>query len=82
MSWRYLVRCGSNSALASLSEIRYPDEETMVRGLLSPGVIVELVSHVGEKAVRSAFLGALARFRAADGSYRFDNEWHTLIATA
>jgi SAM-dependent methyltransferase len=60
----------------------YTDQEQMLGGLLSPGVIVELVSHVGEEAVRTAFVDALSSFRAADGSYRFDNEWHTLIATA
>ncbi len=59
----------------------YPDEETMLRGLLSPGIVVELVSLVGEEAVRTAFVEALTPFRAADGSYRFDNEWHVLIAS-
>ena len=60
----------------------YPDEETMTRGLVAPGIIVELVSLVGEETVRTAFLEALQSYRAADGSYRFENEWHTLIASA
>jgi SAM-dependent methyltransferase len=32
--------------------------------------------------LHAAFLDALARFRRADGSYRLENEWHTVIARA
>lgn len=62
--------------------LEFPDEETMLRGLLAPGVVVELVSGVGERVVRDAFRAALAPFRAAGGSYRFENEWHVLVAFA
>ncbi len=44
----------------------YPDEQTLVRSMLAPGLIVE----------------ALAPYRNPDGGYRLENEWHYLIASA
>lgn len=62
--------------------IDFPDEETLVRLMLSPGPVVEAADHVGAGAVREAISASLAGCRAADGSYRLSNEWHYLVATA
>jgi hypothetical protein len=35
-----------------------------------------------EGEIRAALVEALSPFRAADGGYRLENEWHTLVATA
>ncbi len=60
----------------------YPDCETLVRRLLAPAPVVEAIEAVGEERVRGAILRSLAPYRRADGSYRLDNEWHYLIASA
>ena len=60
----------------------FPDEETLARAMLAPGLIVELIGLVGEEAVRSAIVDGLQAYRVAGGGYRLENEWHTLIATA
>jgi SAM-dependent methyltransferase len=60
----------------------FPDEETLARAMLSPGLIVELMEVVGEEALRTAIVGALAPYRLPDDGYRLENEWHTLIALA
>lgn len=62
--------------------LEFPDEESLARGMLSPGLIVELIAFAGEAAVRSALVEALVAYRATDGSYRLTNEWHTLVAAA
>ena len=50
--------------------------------MLSPGLIVELIGHVGEDAVRSAIVEGLEPYRLPGGGYRLENEWHMLIASA
>ncbi len=60
----------------------FPDEETLARAMLAPGLIVELIGIIGEEAVRSAIVEALAPYRTSSGGYRLENEWHTLIASA
>ena len=60
----------------------YPDEETAVRALLSPGPVVAAVEAHGEDALRAVILDALAPKRSADGAYRLENEWHFLVARA
>jgi SAM-dependent methyltransferase len=62
--------------------MRFADEQTLVRGLLSPGLIVELIPVVGENRLAAAFLDAMRPFRQSDGSYLLHNEWHTLLARA
>lgn len=57
----------------------YPDEETMVATQLSAGLVALAAQLAGEENVRVAITSALAPFRAADGSYRLENEWHYLI---
>jgi SAM-dependent methyltransferase len=58
----------------------YPDEETMVATQLSAGLVALAARIAGEEHVRTAIVSALAAFRAPDGSYRLENEWHYLIA--
>jgi SAM-dependent methyltransferase len=60
----------------------YPDEETLARRLLAPGLVVEAIRGSGEEPVRRAIVESLARFRRDDGSYSLSNEWHFLVASA
>jgi SAM-dependent methyltransferase len=59
----------------------YPDLETMLRGLLSPGLSTLAIEHVGEEPVREALANGLAHLRLTDGSYRIENEVHCLVAS-
>jgi SAM-dependent methyltransferase len=60
----------------------FPDEEALGRAMLAPAGIAELVGPEREVSVRAELLEALAAFRTARGSYRLENEFHFLIATA
>jgi SAM-dependent methyltransferase len=60
----------------------YPNEQTMLRCVLSAGSLVAAINAVGEDAVRSGVVAALARYRGDDGTYRLPNEWRCLIARA
>jgi hypothetical protein len=60
----------------------YRDDRELRRTMLSPGGVVEVVEAHGEEPVAAAILAALAPYRAADGRYRLENEWHTLVARA
>ncbi|HEX5909506.1 MAG TPA: methyltransferase domain-containing protein [Thermoleophilaceae bacterium] len=60
----------------------YADEDELVRGMAAAGGVVEAAAAVGDEPVRRAILDSLARFRAADGSYRLANEWRSVVATA
>ena len=60
----------------------FPDESSLLRGLLSPGPIADAIRHSGERAVADVTLGALAQHRQADGGYRLENEWHFLLTRA
>jgi SAM-dependent methyltransferase len=60
----------------------FPDEETLARAMLAPGIVVDLIRAVGEEPVRAAIVEALAPYRTPEGGYRLENEWHTLIASA
>ena len=62
--------------------LEYADEATLLRRMLSPGPIAELIESEGEEAVAAAVLEALAPCRAAGGGYRVATEWRTLIARA
>jgi SAM-dependent methyltransferase len=59
----------------------YEDDDALLRGMLSAGGVGEAAG-AREADVGAALLEALAPFRAADGTYRLENEWHTLLATA
>jgi len=58
----------------------YADEAALMRALLSAGLAVLAVERGGEAPVREALARAAAPFEDDDGVYRFENEWHWLIA--
>jgi SAM-dependent methyltransferase len=60
----------------------YEDDEALLRGLLAAGGVGAAAGKDGEAELRVGLLEVLAPFRAADGGYRLENEWHTLVATA
>jgi SAM-dependent methyltransferase len=60
----------------------YPDEETLGRSLIAVAGLAVLAGPEREDEVRSAIVDGLARYRTADGSYRFSNEYHFLVARA
>ncbi len=62
--------------------LAYPDEEALVRGMLSAGGLALVAEGIGGNTVQRALVEALAFCRQPDGSYRVSNEWHTLIAYA
>lgn len=59
----------------------YPDEESLGRAMLAPGLVAEALARADEADVRTAIVAALAPFRMQGGGYRLENEWHYLIAT-
>ncbi len=60
----------------------YPDEETALRALLSSGVAVRAIRNAGEERARQAARESIAPYRLASGSYRMENKFRFLIATA
>jgi SAM-dependent methyltransferase len=60
----------------------YPDLDTALRGLLSPGPSTLAIEASGEDAVRDALVKTLEPFRLTDGGYRLENTVHCLIAAA
>jgi SAM-dependent methyltransferase len=61
---------------------KYPDEQTLARRMLAPGLVVEVMRTAGEGPVRTAIVDALARYRTPNGGYELENEWHYLVARA
>jgi SAM-dependent methyltransferase len=59
-----------------------PDDDTLARVMVAPAGIATLVGPSQEESVKAAIVEGLAPFRAADGSYRLENEFHYLIARA
>jgi SAM-dependent methyltransferase len=64
------------------SAFEFPDSDTLLARLLSPGPVGAAVRHAGEEAVAEAILAALAPKRRPDGGYRLENEWHYVLAHA
>ena len=60
----------------------YPDEQTLVRGMLAAGGIALVAEAAGGDLVQRAIVDALAPCRTATGGYRLENEWHFLLASA
>jgi SAM-dependent methyltransferase len=60
----------------------FPDETSLTRAMLAPGLIIDLIRAAGEEAVRGAIIQSLAPYRSSAGGYRLENEWHTLLAAA
>ena len=61
---------------------RYPDEATMLRGVLSGGPAVRAIEHSGEEQVIAATLETLAPCRTDAGGYAIENAWTYLIGIA
>jgi len=49
--------------------------------MLSVGGFSAAAETVGVEVMRTAILGSLAQYRALDGNYRLENEWHYLLAS-
>ena len=60
----------------------YPDLTTALRGLSASGVAVKAATLAGEDAVTRANTEMLVPFKKADGSYRIENKFRYLLATA
>ncbi len=60
----------------------YPDGDTMLRGLLSPGLSAAAIESVGEETVKDALIAALEPYRATPGGYRLENTVRCMIAAA
>jgi SAM-dependent methyltransferase len=58
----------------------FPDEATLLRGLMSTGHAVRAIDGTGEERVAAAILEAVAPYRASDGAYRLENVFTYLIA--
>jgi SAM-dependent methyltransferase len=58
----------------------YPDEETLLRGLLSAGPAARAIAEAGEARVRDAVLAAVAPYRTPGGAYRLHNAFRYAIA--
>jgi SAM-dependent methyltransferase len=58
----------------------YPDEETMVRGMLAAGGLALVAEAAGGDLVERAIAESLAPYRTAWGGFRLENEWHYLVA--
>ena len=58
----------------------YPDRDTMLRGLLSPGLSVLAIDNVGEETVKDALIAALEPYGATAGGYRLKNTVRCMIA--
>lgn len=60
----------------------YPDADTLRRALVAPAGIAALVGPDREEQVKDAIVSGLAAHRTADGNYRLQNTFHTMIARA
>lgn len=60
----------------------YQDEETLGRLLMAPMGLAKLAGPEREDALRREIVDTLTPYRAPDGSYRLNNEFHYLIARA
>ena len=70
------------SAFDTSWAFEYQDDEALVRGMLAPAGIAELVGPAQEEAVGNAIVEALAPHRTGSGGYRLHNEWHYVVARA
>jgi SAM-dependent methyltransferase len=60
----------------------YADERALARALVAPAGLALLVGAEREDEAKAAIVAGLAPFRAADGSYRLENEYRYLVARA
>lgn len=59
----------------------YPDEKTMLRGLLSSGPAIRAIQEKGEEAVRDLIRKVLDPFKTSSGGYFLTNKYQYVIAT-
>jgi SAM-dependent methyltransferase len=52
----------------------YPDDRTLLRGLLASGPAIRAIQLLGEDAASETLLQALAPFKAPSGGYRLNNK--------
>jgi SAM-dependent methyltransferase len=57
----------------------YPDEKTLLRGLLSTAPSLRVIQQVGEAPARDAILKSLAPFKTASGGYQLKNKARYMI---
>jgi SAM-dependent methyltransferase len=60
----------------------YPDTETLGRALVAVAGLALIVGPEREEELKTAIVDGLAPYRRSDGTYRFSNEYHYLIARA
>jgi SAM-dependent methyltransferase len=60
----------------------YPDAETLGRALVAVAGLATLAGPDREHELKNAIVDCLAPYRRPDGSYRFANEYHYLVARA
>ena len=60
----------------------FGDDDALTRAMLGVAGLASITDPAEEAGVRARILEALAPHRAPDGSYRLENEFHFLIATA
>jgi SAM-dependent methyltransferase len=60
----------------------FADDETLGRAMAAPAGVALLVGPEREAEFKDAVVRGLAAHRAADGSYRLQNTFHSLIARA
>jgi hypothetical protein len=71
----------TNSAVVD-APFTFPDLESAIRIQMSAGPLQRCVQVAGETATRQALSDAFAHARRDDGSYRLENEFRFLVATA
>jgi SAM-dependent methyltransferase len=62
--------------------LEYPDAETLGRAMIAVAGLAILAGPEREHELETAIVDGLAPYRRADGSYRFSNDYHYLIARA
>ena len=62
--------------------LEYPDVDTLGRAMIAVAGLAILAGPEREHDLKTAIVDGLTPYRRADGSYRFSNEYHYLIARA
>jgi SAM-dependent methyltransferase len=70
------------SAFDTTWALEYPDAETLGRAMIAVAGLAILAGPEREHDLKAAIVDGLTPYRRADGSYRFSNEYHYLIARA
>jgi SAM-dependent methyltransferase len=60
----------------------FADEATLRRAMVAPAGIAAIVGPEREDELGEAIVAGLARYRTADGGYRLESQFHSLIARA